>query len=87
MRATPKSKRPQTSSDRLRITVGAYPAMLRDVEDGAIRVLEPFEIALSHVAEIDEEHSARRFDATLGFREIIDLSIEMVRSNEAFWIF
>src|SRR5690349_1148560 len=68
----------------LRIPVGALPAVLRDVEDHAVRVLElPLEVAFALVAEIEEELAAGRLDPLLRLDQIVDLDAEVVGADES----
>src|SRR5579864_4072155 len=72
----------------LPVTVRALPAVLGNVEDDAVGVLElALEIAVPLVAEIEEEFAAGRLDFLLGFGEVVDLEAEVVRADEAFRIF
>src|SRR3984957_10256626 len=72
----------------LPVTIGALPAVLGNIEDDAVGVLElAFEIAMTFVAEIEEEFAAGRFDFLLGLDEIVDLEAEMVSADEGFGIF
>src|SRR6202140_5042945 len=72
----------------LPVTVRTLPAVLGNIEDDAVGVLElALEIAVTFVAEIEEEFSAVRLDAFLGLGEIVDLEAEMVGADEAFRVF
>ena len=67
----------------LLVAVGSLPAVLRDVEDHAVRILElALEVAVALVAEVEEELAAGRFDALLRLGQIVDLDAEMVRADE-----
>src|SRR5579859_3351758 len=69
------------------VTICPLPAVLRDVEDHAVGILElALEIAVALVAEIEKELAAVRFDALLRLDEIVDLKAEMVGADEGFWI-
>src|ERR1700726_3034828 len=72
----------------LPVTVRALPAVLGNIEDDAVGILElALEIAVTFVAEIEEEFSAVGFDAFLGLGEIVDLEAEMMCADEAFRVF
>src|SRR4029077_13826208 len=72
----------------LPVTIGALPAVLGNVEDDAVGVLElAREIAVTFVAEIEEEFAAGCLDFLLRLDEIVDLEAEMVRADESFGIF
>src|ERR1700681_4765844 len=64
------------------------PALLRNVEDDPVRVLElALEIdVLLTFPEIEEERAAGALDALLGVGEGVDLEAEMVGADEAFGI-
>src|SRR5688572_18993131 len=64
--------------------LGALPALLRDVEDDAVGVLEfSLEILLLDVvAEVEEERAAQGLDLLLRLLEIFDLKAEVVRADE-----
>src|SRR5690349_4963006 len=67
----------------LLISVGALPAVLRDVEDHAIRVLElALEVAFTLVAEVEEELATRRLDPLLRLHQVLDLNAEVVGADE-----
>src|ERR1700682_287896 len=67
----------------LPVTTGALPAVLGNVEDDAVGVLElALEIAVTFVAKIEEEFAAGCLDALLGLDEIVDLEAEMVRADK-----
>src|ERR1700731_2579538 len=52
--------------------IRALPAVLGNIEDDAVGVLElALEIAVTLVAEIEEEFAASRLDAFLGLDEIV----------------
>ena len=58
----------------LPITVGTLPAVPGNVEDHAIGILElALEIAVTFVAEIEEEFAAVRLDALLRLDKIVNL--------------
>jgi hypothetical protein len=66
------------------LSVGTDPAVLGNVEDDAVRVLElALEIPFALVAEVEEELPAGVLDAPLGLGEIVDLEAEMVGADEA----
>ena len=72
----------------LPVTIRALPAVLGNIEDDAVGVLElALEIAVTFVAEIEEEFAAVRLDALLGLDEIVDLEAEVMRADETFGIF
>src|SRR5580704_2720888 len=72
------------SASLLPVTIGALPAVLGNIEDDAVGVLElALEIAVTFVAEIEEEFAAGRLDAPLGLDEIVDLEAEVVRADKA----
>src|SRR5690349_4603351 len=72
----------------LPIPVRALPAVLGNIENHAIRILElAFEIAVALLAEIKEELAAIGFDAFLRFGEIVDLKAEMVRADVGIRVF
>ena len=72
----------------LPVTIRALPAVLGNIEDDAVGVLElALEIAVTFVAEIEEEFAAVRLDALLGLDEIVDLEAEVMRADETFRIF
>src|SRR5580692_11666524 len=72
----------------LPVTIGALPAVLGNVEDDAVGVLElALEIAVTFVAEIEEEFAAGRLDFLLGLDQIVDLETEVVRADKSFGIF
>src|SRR5215475_7977907 len=63
--------------------VGTGPAVLRNVEDHAVGVLElALEVTVPLVAEVEEELAAGLLDAALGVGEIVDLEAEVVRADE-----
>ena len=65
------------------VAVGALPAVLRDVEDHAVRVLElALEVAGAFVAEVEEELAAGRLDPLLRLDQVVDLDAEMVGADE-----
>ena len=69
----------------LPVAVRALPAVLGNIEDHAVGVLElALEIAVTFVAEVEEELAAVRLDALLGLDEIVDLEAEMMRADESF---
>ena len=69
----------------LPVTIRALPAVLGNIEDDAVGVLElALEIAVTFVAEIEEEFAAVRLDALLGLDEIVDLEAEVMRADETF---
>jgi hypothetical protein len=62
------------------IAVGPLPAVLGNIENDAVGIFElPFKIAMTFVAEIEEEFPAMGLDALLGFGQIVDLEAEMMR--------
>src|ERR1700730_6673053 len=70
------------------VTIGALPAVLGNIEDDAVGVLElALEIAVTLVAEVEEEFAAGRLDFLLRLDEIVDLEAEMVRAEKALGIF
>src|SRR3984957_192855 len=72
----------------LPVTIRALPAVLGNIEDDAVGVLElALEIAVTFVAEIEEKLAAVGLDALLGLDEIVDLEAEMVRADKTFGIF
>src|SRR5580692_8418427 len=72
----------------LPVTIGALPAVLGNVENDAVGVLElALEIAVTFVAEIEEEFAAGGLDFLLGLDEVVDLEAEMVRADKTFGIF
>src|SRR6202030_4371685 len=72
----------------LPVTIGALPAVLGNIENDAVGVLElALEIAVTLVAEIEEEFAAVVLDAFLGLDEIVDLEAEMVSADKTFRIF
>src|SRR5688500_10283597 len=67
----------------LLIPVRALPAVLRDIEDHAVGVLElALEVAVSLVAEVEEELTAGCLDLFLRLREVLDLDAEVMRADE-----
>src|SRR5580692_10896615 len=72
----------------LPVTIGTLPAVLGNIEDDAIGILElAFEIAVTLVAEIEEELAAGRLDFLLGLDQIVNLEAEMVRADKSFGVF
>src|SRR5580700_9531951 len=72
----------------LPVTIGALPAVLGNIENDAVGVLKlALEIAMTFVAEIEEEFAAGGFDFLLGFDEVVDLEAEMVSADETLGIF
>src|SRR5580698_3354944 len=72
----------------LPVTVRALPAVLGNIENDAVGILElALEIAVTLIAEIEKEFAAGRLDALLGLDEIVDLEAEMVRADKTFGIF
>src|ERR1700730_3479738 len=70
------------------VAVGSLPAVLGNIENDAVRILElAFKVAVTFVAKIEEEFSAMRLDALLGLGQIVDLEAEMVRADEAAGVF
>ena len=66
------------------VTVCPLPAVLGNIKDDAVGVLElAFKIALPFVSEIKEKTPAVRLDALLSFDKIVDLKAEMVSADEA----
>src|SRR5689334_6468354 len=78
----PASAMPSQAASKL---PGPLPALLRDVEDDAVGVLElALEVLLlGVVAEVEEELAAERLDLLLRLGEIIDLEAEMVCADVA----
>src|SRR4030081_195330 len=75
--------RPQTI-----LLVRSEPALLRNIEDDPVRVLElalEGDVVLAF-AEIEEERAAGALDALLGVGEVVDLEAEMVGADEAFGV-
>ena len=74
-----------TREERQSSTGGAEPALLGDIENDPVRVLElALEILLlGIIAQVEEEGAARCFDALLRGCEIIDLEAEMMGADEA----
>src|SRR5580693_7885087 len=72
----------------LPVTIGALPAVLGNIENDAVGVLElALEIAMTFVAEIEEEFAAGRLNFLLSFDEVVDLEAEMVRADKTLGIF
>src|SRR5262245_34383731 len=67
------------------LAIRPEPALLRDVEDDPVGILElALEVHLVLAfAEIEEEGAAGAFDALLRLGEVVDLEAEMVRADEA----
>src|SRR5690242_6380331 len=84
----PRYARAPQDDVSLPIPVRALPAVLGDIENHTVRVLElAFEIAVALLAEIEEELAAIGFDAFLRFGEIVDLKAEMVRADVGIRVF
>src|ERR1700730_12056708 len=72
----------------LPVTIRALPAVLGNIENDAVGVLElALEIAVTFVAEVEEEFAAGRLDFLLCLDEIADLEAEMVGADKSFGIF
>src|ERR1700674_73541 len=72
----------------LPVAIRALPAVLGKIEDHAVGVLElALEVAVTFVAEIEEEFAAGRLDFLLRLDEIVDLEAERVRADKTFRIF
>src|ERR1700683_2346331 len=68
----------------LPVTIRALPAVLGNIEDDAVRVLElALEIAVTFIAEIEEEFAAVGLDALLSFGQVVDLEAEMMCADKA----
>ena len=82
---SPTSSVYHRKDDRLfLVAVRSLPAVLGNIEDHAVWILElAFKVAVAFVAEIEEEFAAVGFDAPLGFGKIIDLKPEVVRADKA----
>src|SRR5581483_1727627 len=78
----PASAMPSQAGSKL---PGPLPALLRDVEDDAVGILElALEVLLlGVVAEVEEELAAERLDPFLRFRQVVDLEAEVVRADVA----
>src|SRR6202035_707910 len=88
LRNTGSSAFADDDGSRLAVAVGALPAVLGNVEDDAVGVLElALEIAVTFVTQIEEEFAAGGLDALLGLGQIVDLEAEMVGADEAARIF
>src|SRR2546423_1879485 len=63
--------------------LGSLPALLRDVEDHAVGILElALEVLLLGVAaEVEEELAAHGLDLLLRLGEVVDLEAEVVRAD------
>src|ERR1041385_4748126 len=77
----PASAMPSQAASKL---PGPLPALLRDVEDDAVGVLElALEVLLlGVVAEVEEELAAERFDSLLRLGEVVHLEAEVVGADE-----
>src|SRR5262249_20963104 len=73
---------PGMTNTSLPVPVRALPAILGDIEDHAIGILElALKIAVALLAKIEKELAAMGLDAFLRFSEILDLKSEMVRAD------
>src|SRR5215472_10632413 len=79
---------PGMTNASLPIPVRALPAVLGDVEDHPVGILElALKIAVALFAKIEKELAAIGLDAFLRFSDILDLKAEMVRADMGARIF